>query len=90
VLNETIANHRSETEILKRAVQLYEQRFAEQQRRFEEESRKYQTQLQNLQEQMKESQRNYEKLCDDHATSLQEFKLLKTEIDSLKSSTKDY
>ncbi|CAF0732734.1 unnamed protein product [Adineta steineri] len=86
VLNETIANHRSETESLQRAMQKQEELYAEQQRRFEEESRQHQSQVQDLRRQAEEAQRNYEKLSRDHEATQERIRAAEAANQQLQSA----
>jgi len=88
LLNETIANHRTEAESYKRALERQEQMFRKQREDFEKERRQYNSQLEDLRRRTNQAYENYEKLrMDGSATnealrdSRDAYKALKTSLD---------
>ncbi len=88
LLNEAIANHRTEAESYKRALERQQRMFRKQQDEFEKERRQYNRQLEDLRKKTNQAQANYEKLrMDGSATnealrdSHDAYKALKTSLD---------
>ncbi|CAF0769526.1 unnamed protein product [Didymodactylos carnosus] len=74
LLNETLANQKSEKESFERAIQRQEEMYAEQKRRFEEECKRFENELQNARKDADHSQRLYDLISKDREATQQQIR----------------